>query len=343
VRPRRRLRCSRCSRLRDIRWRLRSPAAAAALAAAAIAVAVVAGAIALRDERQTTPPTASKVVAQLDLAEDPHELVEAFGSVWIADWRAGRVVRVDPVSRHVLARIEVGGSRGFGMQAVGDQIWVAMPQASKVLRIDPATNAVASRFTVRSADRGFTAGVVATDGRVVWLLDFEAAVRVDPRTGATVAEADPRVARQSTWFELSDGLLWSVGRDGRLRALDGRGRVVRVLRPQLPGGQIALLGAPPDLLVGSGGSIARVNARSGHIDWATAVGAKVNYAILGDRVAWVHASPLGGRDLLAAISLDTGERVESIALPVFGANGMALVGGEIWIDTPGGRTLVVRP
>jgi hypothetical protein len=43
-----------------------------------------------------------------------------------------------------------------------------------------------------------------------------------------------------------------------------------------------------------------------------------------------------------AVTADSGKTVSSTVLNTFGSTGMALTGREVWIDTTGGETLVVR-
>ena len=73
-------------------------------------------------------------------------LVGAFGSVW-ATGIAG-VIRIDPASHKVLARIPIQGGAGW-TAASDDAVWVTT--ATGVARIDPATNAVAT--TIALAER----------------------------------------------------------------------------------------------------------------------------------------------------------------------------------------------
>jgi len=57
---------------------------------------------------------------------------------------------------------------------------------------------------------------------------------------------------------------------------------------------------------------------------------------------WVHSSTARERDRLTAFALDDGRRIAAIALDTFGATALAVVGDEIWVDTPSGGTVVVR-
>jgi hypothetical protein len=73
-------------------------------------------------------------------------VVAAFGSVWATGSEG--VIRVDPVSHKVLARIAVQGSAGW-TTASADGVWVTSPQG--ITRIDPRTNAVVATVPLPGA------------------------------------------------------------------------------------------------------------------------------------------------------------------------------------------------
>jgi streptogramin lyase len=117
------------------RLRLALPAAPAVAAAALVAVLLLAVAIlgGLRwgnDDVVTAP----HVVANLTLADNLGVLDPGFGAVWIADTAKGQVLRLDPRSRQVRARIRVGGE---ALVTVGAGAVWAVNERNRLLRIDP--------------------------------------------------------------------------------------------------------------------------------------------------------------------------------------------------------------
>jgi hypothetical protein len=59
---------------------------------------------------------------------------------------------------------------------------------------------------------------------------------------------------------------------------------------------------------------------------------------------WVHASDISaGRDRLVEMDPRTGRVLSSTGLPEFGIAGMTQVGRDLWITTPGGKLMIVRP
>ena len=72
--------------------------------------------------------------------------VGAFGSVWAAGTEG--VIRVDPVSHKLVAKIPIAGGAGW-TAASADAVWVTTPTG--VARIDPQTNAVSATVPLAGA------------------------------------------------------------------------------------------------------------------------------------------------------------------------------------------------
>jgi putative pyrroloquinoline-quinone binding quinoprotein len=326
--------------LRGSRRRLGSPAVAGALAAVLAAIAVVAGAVLLRDEPE---PAGPHVVARLELTGNPEELISAFGSLWIADPVAGDVVRVDPESRRVLARIAVGPAQSLALEPVGSELWVIGAQPTEALRIDPGTDATTGRVRFRTpAGRPFPAIRVFGPPAGVWAVGSEGALRIDPATGAGLALVSrPTDASELTGTAIGPRHMWALRSDGRIQRFDAAtGAPQGVFRPALPGTfSIAALG--DDLLALGDGTIARLDGARGTVLWERALGEHVNRFDVADGLVWVHTTTAGAPDRLTAVTADSGRTVSSLPLGTFGATGLAVSGREIWIDTAS-RTIVVR-
>jgi len=101
-----------------------------------------------------------------------HGMVAAAGSLWLA-LDDGSVLRVDPASRRVTARVAVGG-RPFAVAGGDAGVFLANQYAPVVTRIDPATNRVAARIPI-AADLAVAVGAGA-----VWAADSSALYRIDP-------------------------------------------------------------------------------------------------------------------------------------------------------------------
>jgi hypothetical protein len=171
------------------------------------------------------------------VGEYPNAVAIGEGAVWVSSSSADgddlRLVRVDPVTGEVVARIpvptvptwEVGGG---GLVASSGSIWVAGAQDTEgepgccggvLLRIDPATNDVAE---VIELGAGFGADVWI-DETGIWVLLFGPerddgsnieVVRLDPITHEVVA----RVPLPSNWAKQVFGFggsIWIHGNEGR--------------------------------------------------------------------------------------------------------------------------------
>ena len=109
--------------LRGQRWL--TPALAGAIALAVVVAAVAAATLWLRGDA-TPLPAQPRVVATLHVTDNPVQIVDAFGSIWIADHVAGRILRLDPATGAVQATIRV---------RTGNWLWItAGPRSALGLR-----------------------------------------------------------------------------------------------------------------------------------------------------------------------------------------------------------------
>jgi hypothetical protein len=112
----------------------------------------------------------------------PFQLADGFGSIWVVESFAGRVVRIDPVDGTVQASIDVG-ERPFKLQPADGSMWQRTDAA--YVRIDPTTNTVTD--TLAKADVGPDANRSwAVDG-AMWICDGRRLHRYDPTTITRVA------------------------------------------------------------------------------------------------------------------------------------------------------------
>jgi streptogramin lyase len=71
-----------------------------------------------------TPPTA--VVATIAVGAAPTQVTVAAGAVWVGGWSTGKLVRVDPATNRVVARIPVGRPQEspIAIAATAQAVWV---------------------------------------------------------------------------------------------------------------------------------------------------------------------------------------------------------------------------
>jgi len=120
------------------------------------------------------------------LGFDAWSVTASGDAVWVSDYIDDALVRVDPATRAVVARIPVpSGPTEIATQ--GDTVWVVCSAAGMVARIDATRNAVNATIRV-----GAWALAIAVAGDDVWVRggsarDDGGLYRIDARTNAVVA------------------------------------------------------------------------------------------------------------------------------------------------------------
>jgi outer membrane protein assembly factor BamB len=273
------------------------------LAPVAIAAVVLIGVVALLALDLVTPrisgparPSGPPVVARLALGDDLGAVAPGFGSAWLVDTRRPAILRMDPATRQVTARIPL---RGQPALAVGpDAVWATEQVAGggDLVRIDPRSNRVTARIVPRNPGRRGVAGAVPVPvGNVVWLVAIEHALRVDPRTGRVTATVRVAAPGESVRVALAvGGDLWVLSADGRVARFDGstgaRERAFSTPYTDL------VAGARDAVFLADGARLARVDtgtgralrtARVAHLGQGAATGGRLWVAALGrGRTGW---------------------------------------------------------
>jgi PQQ-like domain len=325
---------------------------AATLAVALLALAVALGALALRGEPE---PATLKVIGSYRVAAGLSPLTPGFGAVWTADPIRGEILRIDPATRRVAARIPVGDEArvATGAGAVwaiaGDLQYGGDTGPVRLLRIDPSTNRVVARIPMRTpAGARFAPVDLQIDRDVVWALGLDGALRIDP--GRNVP--DPYVpladkAGDPRGIVIDGDSIWVLTARGRLRSYDARtGRAEREVRVRAPAASYLYPGppAPPGTLTALFGKnqLALLERASGHVVWRDAFGEDFGWLLFDDGVLWVQFSGAAESDRLARIDAESGRRLGQVDLPERGVAGMAKVGRDLWVATPDGKIVVVR-
>ena len=339
------------------------PAAAAVLATLlALAVATVLLTSSGSQREAVQPP---EVVARLALGESLGGTVGAYGSVWVADTGPDRLLRVDPESRRVTVRLPVEGD--VAMAPAGATLWAlneGAPAAASdfrdlLLRIDPRSNDITARLRLRTPSGADLGGVdLAADQDSLWILGTTASwhnddslglMRLAPQDGrATVAFALP-----GGWGRVGIALgrdhLWAITADDRLLRYDAHtGEKLSETRLDLPAsgqeGEPApghLQFAGDTLVTSTPGGLAGIDPYAGRVVWRRHLGGTVNTWTEAGGLIWAAVSP-NAPDRLVAVQPDDGQVATSVELDTFGAAGIASVGDQLWITTPGGEAVVLQ-
>lgn len=137
-----------------------------------------------------------KRTAAIDVGGTPYDATFAYGAAWATAYGADDLVRIDPASNRVTARVPL--DKATGVVGAFGSVWAT--GADGVVRVDPATNDVVARIALPLA--GWTA---AGEG-AVWVTTPSGLSRIDPGTNtvsATVAIpgnlGDPAVVAGKVW------------------------------------------------------------------------------------------------------------------------------------------------
>lgn len=319
-------------------------AVAAVLAAAAIvATAVLVGS---RREQPAAPP-GPRVVADLQIADAlGGAAATGFGSVWVSESQDGFILRLDPRTRRVVARIPAGAEVTLATGA--GSVWAA-PRASgtfgrPLLRIDPRTNRVVARIPRRSPSGApFPGGgFVTVAGPRVWVLSPTGALIVDPATNRVVREIALGGSFQAVDAHVQDGALWLTRANRTITRFDVRsGRRLGVLPWRATG---ALLPFADRLLSFGRRSVSLVDPATGRTAWRTPLGTELHAGdVIGSRVFAEGADGATARERIWQLDARTGRIAGAVTMPQFGVVGMVGVRDGVWILTSNGHAVVVSP
>ena len=343
-------------RLAGLRYGMPGPAPvmAVALAAALVIAVVVAGGLRWggEDERVATP----KVIANFPLADNLGFLTNGFGSVWAADIKNLDVLRVDPRTHEITARIHTGGdTNAFGgdpiLNSGAGAVWaVARAPSSdgghRVLRIDPETNRVTARVTLPARQAPIVYDLQIADGRP-WVVTTAGAIEIDPATAQPsrfVAIDQPAGEPGPMWAIIAGKELWILTRSSTIDRYDlGSGRRVASDPVPVAGAQGVVPTDEGPLYFRSVGVLTLVDD-AGKTDWQREVGNTTSPPFVMGGTVWVHASDTAaGRDSLVELDLRSGRPRSSTGLPEFGISGFTVVGDDLWLSNPSGHVMIVRP
>jgi Protein kinase domain len=134
-----------------------------------VGVATGHGAVWVLEENGTVlrriSPRALNTVADIPVGTGSSAVVADTAAVWVANPGAGRLLRIDPSSNRILARIAVPASNSVSLAAGGGAIWWIAKDGGTASRIDVERNrAVGSPLRL-----GGPAGGAAVSGRTLWV------------------------------------------------------------------------------------------------------------------------------------------------------------------------------
>lgn len=175
----------------------------------------------------------NKVGLIVDVARPCSGLADGFGSVWSPSCKDHAVLRIDPATGKVLAKIAADPANSEGGITIGDgSVWM-VTKPSTLVRIDPATNAIAKSIPLPSGSEN-----PLFSNRFVWVSSYEhdKLLKVDPTSGTIVATIP--VGPKPRFLTAGAGSIWTLNQgDGSVsRVEETTGKVLATIPCGIPGG-----------------------------------------------------------------------------------------------------------
>jgi streptogramin lyase len=144
----------------------------------------------------------NRITSRLQIAPGANDFDDGiaigYGSVWVTLTDRSTLLRIDPTTMKVVARITgFGNTYGWMPVTAGDgSIWIYHVAGSRgrVFRVDPYTNKILKRITVGRRNVAWPNGTILNAGGYVWSCD----------AGNTLSKIDPQTNRVAGWYTLPD-------------------------------------------------------------------------------------------------------------------------------------------
>jgi len=139
------------------------------------------------DDTKNDDPTHLKVVKEIDVGGEADWMGIGFGSLW-APIPSGELLRIDPASLEIVARIPVGAAPYRGVAIGSDAVYIPNAGDDTISKVDPTTNAVIATFPTTLG--GDSEGSIGVSGDSLWVVAGEGVLnRLDSSTGAVLSAA----------------------------------------------------------------------------------------------------------------------------------------------------------
>jgi virginiamycin B lyase len=275
------------------------------------------------------------VVAARKLAH-PYAVATGEGSVWVTEYDAGNLVRIDPQSNRVVARMNLGGKAGNFVLDAGSA-WVTVRAgdgSDSVKRVDTASGDIGSIPLGTSA---VPIGIALGAGSL-WVAeqDRAAVVRIDPATDAVTSTIP--VGFGPYGIVVAGGAVWTANRfAATVSRIDVATLYVSTITTgHRPSGVIAF-GEGSIWAGNDDGVLSRIDPATGQVRASLEIGSPdwPSMAVAGGTV-WI-AAPLDNE--IARVDAQTGN-VVSIVHTGSKPQGIALDGAVLWVANYDDGTLV---
>jgi virginiamycin B lyase len=136
------------------------------------------------------PLSSLPIVARIKVPVGPGWLETGFGSLWVTKIDSRLILRIDPATDRVVARIPVGSHPEVGIGIGLRSVWIPDTKDHTITQIDPGTNQVVRTIPVDIADD--TEGSIAVGEGSLWVLTNEGGT--DSGTLTRIDAASGRIA-----------------------------------------------------------------------------------------------------------------------------------------------------
>lgn len=193
-------------------------------------------------------------------------------AVWVAGTKPYAVLRIDPATNRIVARIKISGEACSGLAFGFGSVWAPIcGPKPELLRIDAAKNAITGRLSIAAA--GPEGGIAASDDSVWLVTDSHGTlVRINPSTNSVRQKISIPPGSYNPIF--SDGVVWTTGVEKNvLTAVDAASGKVLESIPVGPKPRFLTAGAGSIWALNQGdGTISRVDEKSKKVVATIAVG-----------------------------------------------------------------------
>jgi streptogramin lyase len=267
---------------------------------------------------------APELRAKVPTGSGPCGAASGFGSVWVAVYATGRLVRIDPRTNRVVQRIRI--ARGVCPLAIsGGSVWVASDRTDAVYRVDPHRGRILARIRVSH----WPAHLAAGPGRV-WVSSFEHGhvSEISTRTNRMIRVY--RFPGNPSGLARTGRALWvAFGRTGKTlaRVDPATHRITRVPVGHAGAGFLSALGGSLWTTTSDGYAV-RVDALTGRVIATFGIGGTpAEVAAAPDGTIWVAEKE---RDTITRID-PVENRVIDVVAAGDGALSIAVAGGDMWV------------
>jgi virginiamycin B lyase len=163
----------------------------AAMILASVGGALMANAASLPPGYPQQPLAALPIVERIKVPVGPAWLETGYGSVWLSKINSKLLLRIDPASNKVVARIPLGAKPELSIGVGLGSVWVAATHEKLLMQIDPSVNKVVRKIPVNLTRE--TEGSFGVGEGSLWVLTNEGGTdsgtltRVDAASGKVTA------------------------------------------------------------------------------------------------------------------------------------------------------------